>query len=170
MMKYAGMFLLFITSVLVGLMCSDHLKKRVKELERCLVFIDKLKTSLHYQNLPTRELIHSLSGQAACKELLFLRYCSEALDQNNHFPSVWRKSVERCRGKMNLLPEDLELMASLADIVGASDTEGQLSALEMIETLLQKQRNEAISAQQKKGKLYRSLGALAGASMVVLLL
>lgn len=71
---------------------------------------------------------------------------------------------------MNLLPEDLELMASLADIVGASDTEGQLSALEMIETLLQKQRNEAISAQQKKGKLYRSLGALAGASMVVLLL
>ncbi len=61
-------------------------------------------------------------------------------------------------------------MASLADIVGASDTEGQLSALEMIETLLQKQRNEAISAQQKKGKLYRSLGALAGASMVVLLL
>lgn len=151
-------------------MCSDRLKKRVKELEESLVFIDKVKTSLHYQNLPTKELISSLSNQPSCENLLFVHKCSEKLEKCNQFPAVWRASVQQCNGKMNLLPEDLEIIAALADIIGASDVEGQLSALEMTETLLRKQREEALLAREKKGRLYRSLGALAGASVVVFLL
>lgn len=151
-------------------MCSDRLKKRVKELERCLILIDKLKTSLHYQNLPTGELIRTLSEQQACAELPFLKECRTGLEQTSHFPSVWRKSVEGTKGKLSLLPEDIDILLSLADIVGASDVEGQLTALDMVETLLKKQREDALMAREKKGKLYRSLGALAGASMAIFLL
>lgn len=69
MMKCIGLLLLFLTSAGAGILLSDRLNKRVKELELTLVFLDKLKTCLTYQNLPTNEMIELLAEDPSCKSL-----------------------------------------------------------------------------------------------------
>lgn len=73
------------------------------------------------------------------------------------------------KGKTSLNDSDISHLLSLANIIGSSDTHGQLSAISMVEELLKRQRAEAQEAKEKKGRLYRSLGALAGAGMVIIL-
>lgn len=73
------------------------------------------------------------------------------------------------KGKTSLNDSDISHLLSLANIIGSSDTDGQLSAISMVEELLKRQRAEAQEAKEKKGRLYRSLGALAGAGMVIIL-
>ena len=73
------------------------------------------------------------------------------------------------KGKNSLNDSDISHLLSLANIIGSSDSDGQLSAISMVEELLKRQRAEAQEAKEKKGRLYRSLGALAGAGMVIIL-
>ncbi len=77
--------------------------------------------------------------------------------------------MRQSKGKTSLNDSDISHLLSLASIIGSSDTDGQLSAISMVEELLKRQRAEAQEAKEKKGRLYRSLGALAGAGMVIIL-
>lgn len=157
------------TSSGMGIILSERLNKRVKELELILIFLDKLKTCLIYQNLPTNEMIDLLSENSSCKSLLFLKPCQELLSNQTGFPLAWESAIEQSKDKMHLNDTDYSLLLSLSDIIGSSDTKGQLNAIGMVEKLLGDQRKEAQQAREKKGKLYRSLGALAGAGMVIIL-
>lgn len=170
MMKYIGLLLLFLTSAGIGLLLSERLNKRVKELELLLAFLDRLKTCLNYQNLPTDEMIEQLADDPSCQALPFLIPCRELLRRSVNFPEAWKKSVLRAKDKMALKEEDFSQLLSLANIIGSSDTEGQLNAISMTEELLKCQRKEALDFKEKKGRLYRSLGALMGAGMVIILL
>ena len=160
---------LFLTSAGVGILLSDRLNKRVKELDKNLIFIDKLKTCLTYQNLPTNEIVEQLAGDPSCNTLVFLETCCELLQGGASFPKAWKDAVNQTKGKTSLTEPDLSILLSLSGIVGAADVEGQLSALSMVEEQLKRQRQEAQEAKEKKGKLYRSLGALAGVGMVIIL-
>lgn len=160
---------LFLTSAGLGILLSDRLNKRVKELDRNLIFIDKLKTCLTYQNLPTNEMIEQLAGDPSCNTLPYLETCCELLQGRTNFPEAWRGAVKQSKGKTSLTEADLAPLLSLSEIVGSADVEGQLSALSMVEELLKRQRQEAREAKEKKGRLYRSLGALAGVGMVIIL-
>jgi stage III sporulation protein AB len=141
----------------------------VKELENVLIFLDKLKTCLSYQNLPTDEMIDDLAEDPSCKSLPYLNLCRELLANQTDFPTAWKMAIERSSGKTNLNHHDTSYLLSLSGIIGSSDVDGQLSAISMVEELLRRQRAEAQEAKEKKGKLYRSLGALAGAGMVIIL-
>lgn len=169
MMKCIGLLLLFLTSAGAGILLSDRLNKRVKELELTLVFLDKLKTCLTYQNLPTNEMIELLAEDPSCKSLPYLTACHELLAGPTAFPNAWRTAMRQSKGKTSLNDSDISHLLSLASIIGSSDTDGQLSAISMVEELLKRQRAEAQEAKEKKGRLYRSLGALAGAGMVIIL-
>ncbi len=161
---------MFLTSAGMGFLLSDRLNKRLKNLEIVLIFLDRLKTCLVYQNFPTKEIIDFLAEDSFCKSLPFITVCQELLKKQNNFPSAWKKAVQQTKGQMNLTEADLSPIFSLSDIIGSADVEHQISALLMTEELLKRQREEAEEAKRKKGRLYRSLGALAGVGMVIILI
>ena len=66
--------------------------------------------------------------------------------------------------------DDLEQLVSISRILGASDAEGQLSALEVVEQNLKRNLEQAQQLCTTRGKLYRSMGALSGAALAILIL
>ena len=68
----------------------------------------------------------------------------------------------------HLSPEVKEVLLELGEELGTTDLEGQLSALSQAHIQLQRFQDTYRVTYQKKGKLYRSLGLLAGLLLAVL--
>ena len=86
------------------------------------------------------------------------------------FPQAWEEAVRKTAEDAGYRKEDLPLLLRLSEVLGTSDVDGQIKGIELMERELEASYEEAQAEQKTKGKLYRSLGALAGAGVVVLLL
>ena len=72
--------------------------------------------------------------------------------------------------KSNLKTEDKQTIKTLSKLLGSTDTDGQISQIEVTETFLEKQIREAEEEKQKNEKLYKKLGATIGLAIVIILI
>ena len=66
--------------------------------------------------------------------------------------------------------EDIETLKTLSKMLGKTDISGQINQIELVKTFLDNQIQEADTEKRKNDKMYRSLGIVAGLSLVVLLI
>ena len=66
--------------------------------------------------------------------------------------------------------EDKQTIKTLSKLLGSTDTDGQISQIEVTETFLEKQIREAEEEKQKNEKLYKKLGATIGLAIVIILI
>ena len=71
---------------------------------------------------------------------------------------------------MGLTAQDVAVVARAASRIGSTDIDGQLAWLSLVLTEIDGQLAAAAADEQKRGRLFRSLGLLGGAAMVILLL
>ena len=81
---------------------------------------------------------------------------------------AWEEAVEEL--KSNLKTEDKQTIKTLSKLLGSTDTDGQISQIEVTETFLEKQIREAEEEKQKNEKLYKKLGATIGLAIVIILI
>lgn len=82
------------------------------------------------------------------------------------FPSAWEKSIIDWNSSIS--SDDKELLKSMSGILGASDSTGQIMALEHIEHRFKISLQSAIEVYNRQGKLFRSLGILIGLAVLVI--
>jgi len=112
-------------------------------------------------------LVYSLSTQERFKGLGFLKDCRESMQSGKSFPQSWKGAVyaqSRAFGR-----EETELVASLGDVLGRADLESQLGALSCAIRLLEERTSSARARAGQHGGLYRTMGMLCGAAVVILL-
>ena len=69
----------------------------------------------------------------------------------------------------NLNEEDKKAIKTLSKLLGQTDVEGQISQIEITESFLENQIQEAIIERQKNEKLYTRLGTIMGMTVVIIL-
>ena len=126
---------------------SASLSKRVSELEASLVLLEKMQTYLRYEQTPTDELIEKLATLELFGSLRFLTECRRDMGKGTPFPQAWRAGVNRAKGAMHLSDKDLEAVRGISQIIGMSDAQGQISALDVTQDML---RDSLQEARQKK--------------------
>jgi stage III sporulation protein AB len=154
---------------MIGITMSSKLSKRASELELLLVLIEKIQTYLRYKRSPTNQLIEELSEYDMFSPFKFLKDCKKMLESSLDFPTAWKNGVLQNQYNMNLVPGDISIVCSLSDILGATDVDGQLSALDLTSSLLKQSLKEAQDKKASHGKLYRSLGVLAGVGVAIII-
>lgn len=128
-------------------------------------FIQRLKTEIRFQARELKEIFEVLAREDRFSKLTFIPLCLKEME-NAPFPIAWEKAVKETQMRLN--KEDTALLLSMSDTLGASDVQGQLNVLDMMEqnfkrSLLEAEKNVVI-----KGKMYRSLGILCGLGLGVL--
>jgi stage III sporulation protein AB len=112
---------------------------------------------IRHRALPVRDLFTELS-----------RYeFFAAFDENRDFRSDWIAVTESLT---ELGESERGIIKSVGMALGASDVQGQLSMLEVNAQLLDKYSQEAHEEYRVKGKLYRSIGVLAGLFIAILII
>lgn len=160
--------------VLLGAGCGWQVGRRyglrVRQLEKCDLFLRRMEAYLSLERLTTREIFEHLADSEALRELVFLERTAGGLSEDVRFPGVWAQALKEAGPRLALNPEDYRPLVQLGDLVGAYDAATQQNGLETVRSLLEERLEDARRELHKNGRLARSLGTLAGVAAAVLIL
>lgn len=166
--KILGMALLMCCTVSIGCSLAAALGKRVNQLEACLSAVNGLEGELSCTLSPPDQAVQRLETRESLAQAIFLPACASLCRQGVPFPEAWAKSLKFQKG--DLLPEDISLLSSLGEVLGQCPLEEQLAQLAGVRTQLDLQLQSARKKRDGYAKLYRSMGVLSGAFLIVVLL
>ena len=161
---YSAAAVLFCTAS--GFYFSKKLKEREERLCSVLMLVKELSVQIRYTNAKIGDMLKSASQNSAYGKLSFVTECA-LLNENEDVHRVWSEGVKK---QPFLDQRDRELLLSLGEHLGETDSEGQLSFLEMTESMLSEQREEARENYGKKSGMYRSVGLLCGLAAGIIVL
>lgn len=167
-MKYAGIILLILSSGLTGILLSKRLGERVELLRRTLAMLDRFSTQIRWQASTVEELLRSELRQGGGERLSFLEHIAGE-PQGGPFPDAWKRALGEWKNPA-LEKEDRLLLETIGETLGSSDVEGQLASIALQKETCARLLEQAAHDRERKGKLYRSLGVLAGVFVSILLL
>lgn len=166
--RLTGLALLALCAVCAGWSMALTLSERVRALELAEAVLDAFSSELSYSLAPPDEILFRLRERETLEKACYLSSCGTLCRQGQPFPKAWRQAVLETPG--GLSKEDADMLASLSDTLGRCPLPEELAALDRVRGLLSVSLDEAREYARSHGKLYRTLGMLSGAFLVILLL
>ncbi len=148
------MITVLIISTGTGLYLSSKLDKRVKALEEIILKTDEIQTMIRCQSANPEEILAAAAVDSV------LQRCSYT-DGNANISEDELYMLDK---------RDIAIIRELLNGLGKTDTDGQISMLEMNKKLLQNRLEQAREEYSKKGRMYRSVGVLVGVGVAVMLI
>lgn len=145
---------------LIGVTESWRLKLRVRQLEAILLFFQQMEEEIRYTASPVMEIM-----DVHREDMAMLHLCRQKLAEGMSFPEAWKFSIEEAGGR--LTKTDRRYLIEFGAAFGGMDQAGQLSACQLTKERLGHQLAEARNDVEKKAKLYRSLGVLCSAGILL---
>ena len=167
MLKYSGLAIIIAVTSFAGCYFSSALKTRLVNLKKINFLIDEIIILLRYKASTVYEITECLKSSERFADFEFLSNITS--DENISFQQKWSNAIN-ANPPLNLKESDLEILADIGKKLGTSDMEGQLSMLNLQRSELETLISSAEAECEKKTKLYRSLGVLAGAFISVMLI
>lgn len=166
-LKYIIIFLIFLISFLIGNIISKRYILRVKELKdfRNALNIIESKIKFTYESLP--EIFMQTSKLLSENISKIFITASENMKELNA-EEAWNKGIEE--SSTYLSKEDIENIKNFGKMIGKTDKEGQVSHLEITKTFIEMQIKKARIEEEKNSKMYKTLGAIIGLGIVIILI
>lgn len=166
LIKYIMLFLILVFSSLVGKFLSKRYIYRLKELEELKSSLNIFKSKIKFTYEPIPEIFKEISLNTS-KNIsnIFTSAVENMKTQNANI--AWENAVDE--NITNLKNEDKYVLKTLSKLLGQTDSEGQISQIEITEKFLETQIKEAQDEKQKNEKLYSRLGTTIGLAIVIIL-
>lgn len=162
-MRVLAALVIFALGVIMGYTKSTELKKRSQLLTELKQLIRELSVRIAYTAPTLDELSEDCGG-------LFGELLRNERSQACDIRAAWSGAVDRLSEYTFCGGEEAALMRELGSTLGTSDVQGQLSMLDMYAARLSVLSAAAEEALRTKGKMFRSVGALLGAGLAVLVI
>ncbi len=163
MFKILGLAIIFCVCSSFGIMFSVRLGEKVTRLKAIRAMIEEISVIIRYKASPISEVIEEISNNSVFESLTFLKELK--LTASAPVNDAWAEAVNAS----NLSDEEKTLVLEIGASLGTSDKDGQISSLELYKIKTAEQIELATKKYNDKSKLYRSLGVLCGAFLVVML-
>jgi len=121
---------------------------------------------LRYKSATVYEILEGLAENERFSELTFIKAALKNAEPLTPFGETWEAAVNSSPCSA-LLKSDLRLLKAIGKNLGKSDCEGQLSILCLEKEELRILTESAENDYSSKAKLYRMLGLLSGAFIVI---
>ena len=159
--------MIFCVCAAAGMLKSAGLSRRVRQLEGFTGALGLISTEIRYFASPVDTLMHKVSSLPEYRELAVFGVCAEKLQKSRDFRHAWEEALKECRPRLALADGDLETLLWFGRVLGTTDVEGQTANCERYGELLRQRLALARQDQTKRGKMYSSLGLLAGVFLFV---
>ncbi len=166
-LKISGLIVIIAASTLAGNYFSYMLKCRLASLKKMNYMIDEIIMMIRFRSPTVYEIAESLAKSERFNGFGFLDLVSPAGDEP--FQQSWCRAVSEDIPQ-GLTAADAELLSDIGRKLGTSDAESQINTLRLQQTELLSAISAAETDCTKKAKLYRSMGALAGAFISIMLI
>lgn len=166
-LKISGLTVIIAVSTLAGNYFSCMLKSRLSSLKKMNYMIDEIIMMIRFRSPTVYEIAESLAKSERFIGFNFLNKVYS--DKGTPFRESWCGAVSAEPPK-GMKAGDIELLADVGRNLGTSDAESQINTLKLQQAELTSAIAAAESDYAKKGKLYRSMGTLAGAFISIMLI
>ncbi len=169
--KIAGGLLIVTVGGLFGILYSNRLLYRHKELANLRRIMQMLETEVAYGATPLPFALGSISRRTSGPAGSFFGNVAECLTKRNFctLREAWNDSAKKLLDESSLIEADIELVKSFGDILGYSDREDQKKHFQLFYLQLKHQEELAAEEIKRSSKLYRSLGFLLGLAVFTVL-
>lgn len=167
MLKVVGIIIIIAAASFAGNYFSSALKSRAAALKRLNYMLEEIRILLRCKSATVYEIAETLAADERFSEFTFLKRLTAEKDKP--FRESWCRAVSE-NVPRSLKKADTEILLDIGRRLGTTDLEGQLGAVRLWQSELSSAAASAEEDFAKKGKLYRSLGALAGAFIAIMLI
>ena len=147
--KYIILFLIFISSTLVGRFISKKYSYRLQELEEFKNALNIFKSKIKFTYEPISEIFCEIINNTSKNVGKVFNLAKESLE-NNSAQDAWIDAVKLSEN--NLTDEDKKVLQMFGKLLGQTDVEGQISQIDITQEMLDKQIQEALVLKQKNEK------------------
>lgn len=164
--KYFILFLILLSSSMIGRFLSKKYVYRLQELEEMRNALNILKSKIKFTYEPIPEIFEEISNNTS-KNIANIFQNAKKNMNTTTADIAWKDAIEQ--SVTNLKEEDKHVLITLSKLLGQTDVEGQISQIEITEKFLEGQLREATEEKQKNEKLYTRLGTIIGLVIVIVL-
>ena len=165
-MKNALYMLIIGTSTGLGMVLSQKYISRVNELKDLKSALVLLKTKIRYTYEPIPEIFKEIAQNVNIGIGQIFESAIEKMNTNNA-NVAWEEAIEESNTYFS--KEDKQVIKTLSKLLGQTDTEGQISQIEITQEFLETQLKQAQEEREKNEKLYNKLGTTIGLAIVIIL-
>ena len=158
---------ILLASTLIGILISKKYSNRVTELKEFKNALNIFKTKIKYTYEPIPEIFFEISESINSN---IGKVFKNAAKKMNVYTAgeAWNLALKL--DDLNILEEDRRALRNLSKLLGKTDLDGQISQIEMTSNFLDEQIIKAETQQDKTVKMYRTLGAIMGMAIVIILI
>jgi len=167
LLKFIGLILIVLTGASWGNVKSERLKSERNSSRLLVEIVGQISTFIRFKGLTFYEIARELQSVQAYSELGFICNIPQDYDGQHSFSEMWQRAAD---GDSVICEEAKDLLKNFGATVGSSDTDGQLSELELLRTRLETLEKKQSEIYAQKGRLYRGVGALGGLMLAIVLM
>ncbi|MDN5346880.1 MAG: stage sporulation protein [Clostridia bacterium] len=169
MLKLLGSGLVIFGCGMLGLSLAQGYRLRPLHLRNLQSALKMLETEIEYAATPLPEALAKIAGLADAPATTFFSQAAAALREEPGRPvlETWQQALKFLAAEGSLTAADLNILKSLGQTLGASDREDQLKNIELARLQLQEQEKQAEEEEKRQGRMWRTLGFLLGAALVL---
>lgn len=171
-MKWIILGIIFLLCCMIGVWIDEDQRKRIQELEKFMYAFELLKAEIDYQLTPLRE---------ACLEIgrreenrvgeVFERFANKLEEkESTNLNQMWKEALELYRKNLHLKAGDYDLISEFSGACGYLDKAMQKRNIEMVIDKIAHEKKRSQEQYERCSKLNKTLGVLAGATLVILLI
>ncbi len=171
MLKFVGGVLIIGAATLFGFLKAAHYIRRPKQIRSLISALGRMETEIMYALTPLPEAFASLSKQVAEPLSSLFRITSERLlkSDGKSTREIWQWSVNDVWTRTSMKQAEQEVVLQLGAVLGLTDRSDQIKHLRLAISQLQTEETESREEQRRYEKMWKSLGVLIGALIVILM-
>lgn len=167
--KVIGSSLIAISSYLMGQKWAGVLKKRVEDIREFEQVLEQLENEISFYSNILEDAFLKISKNTTPRIRCILEDMSFNL-KDKPSNKAWDAAIKNNYKNTYLSGEDLKIILSLSNLLGISDTDGQIYNIKNIITRLKHQESKAEEVRSKNEVLFKNLSVLLGITIIILLL
>lgn len=171
MIKLIGALCIIFAGTMLGFYQALQLAARPRQIRQSQQGLQRLETEILYGFTPLSDALltvsQSLTGPVSA---LFAR-ASEGLasGEAGTVADSWGQAVDECWPRTAMKRAERDALLQLGTVLGKSDRTDQAKHLRLAVSVLAAEETEAAEDYRRYGKMWRSLGLLSGALIVILM-
>ncbi|BBH21120.1 stage III sporulation protein AB [Paenibacillus baekrokdamisoli] len=171
MVKLIGAALILFAGTMIGFMQASRFASRPRQIRQLGYALQRLETEIGYGYTPLPEAIGRCAAHLSEPAAALLRGVNQRLSEGNEltFKECWEQSVTAIWPGTAMKAAEQSALIRLGATLGISDREDQIKHLRLAMQQLKAEEDTARDDQARYEKMWKSLGVLIAALVVILI-
>lgn len=171
MLKLIGAVLVLFSGTMLGFWQAERLSGRPRHIRLLVQVLQKLETEIVYGHTPLPEAMTAIAGGTAPPVSDMLASVAAELEAASGVPTrdIWREATDKHWPYTHMQAAEKDIWLQIGQRLGASDREDQIKHIRLAKQQLQQEEELAREEAVRFSKLWKSLGLLAAALIVILM-